>query len=50
MLFRSLVAHPQVAGVMFTGSTEVARIIARSTSQRLSPAGRPIVLIAETGG
>ena len=46
----ALVAHPQVAGVMFTGSTEVARIIARSTSQRLSAAGQPIVLIAETGG
>ncbi|GGH61243.1 bifunctional protein PutA [Comamonas phosphati] len=46
----ALVAHPQVAGVMFTGSTEVARIIARQLSARLSPSGRPIPLIAETGG
>ncbi|MBV2163214.1 MAG: bifunctional proline dehydrogenase/L-glutamate gamma-semialdehyde dehydrogenase PutA, partial [Comamonas sp.] len=46
----ALVAHPQVAGVMFTGSTEVARIIARQLAQRLSPAGQPIPLIAETGG
>jgi RHH-type proline utilization regulon transcriptional repressor/proline dehydrogenase/delta 1-pyrroline-5-carboxylate dehydrogenase len=46
----ALVAHPQVAGVMFTGSTEVARIIARQLAQRLSPSGRPIPLIAETGG
>ncbi len=46
----ALVAHPQVAGVMFTGSTEVARIIARTLAQRLSPNGHPIPLIAETGG
>ncbi|HQQ70280.1 MAG TPA: L-glutamate gamma-semialdehyde dehydrogenase, partial [Alicycliphilus sp.] len=46
----ALVAHPQVAGVMFTGSSEVARIIARQLSQRLSPNGHPIPLIAETGG
>jgi RHH-type proline utilization regulon transcriptional repressor/proline dehydrogenase/delta 1-pyrroline-5-carboxylate dehydrogenase len=46
----ALVAHPQVAGVMFTGSTEVARIIARQLAQRLSPSGQPIPLIAETGG
>lgn len=46
----ALVAHPQVAGVMFTGSTEVARIIAKQLAQRLSPSGQPIPLIAETGG
>ena len=46
----ALVAHPQVAGVMFTGSTEVARLIARQLSTRLSPNGHPIPLIAETGG
>ena len=46
----ALVAHAQVAGVMFTGSTEVARLIARQLSRRLSPAGRTIPLIAETGG
>ncbi len=46
----ALVAHPQVAGVMFTGSTEVARLIARQLARRLSPSGHPIPLIAETGG
>ena len=46
----TLVAHPRVHGVMFTGSTEVARLIAGTLSQRLSPEGRPIPLIAETGG
>ncbi|WP_323032204.1 trifunctional transcriptional regulator/proline dehydrogenase/L-glutamate gamma-semialdehyde dehydrogenase [Brachymonas denitrificans] len=46
----ALVAHPAVGGVMFTGSTEVARIIARQLAQRLSPNGQPIPLIAETGG
>jgi RHH-type proline utilization regulon transcriptional repressor/proline dehydrogenase/delta 1-pyrroline-5-carboxylate dehydrogenase len=45
-----LVAHPLVAGVMFTGSTEVARLIAQTLSQRLSRQGRSIPLIAETGG
>jgi RHH-type transcriptional regulator, proline utilization regulon repressor / proline dehydrogenase / delta 1-pyrroline-5-carboxylate dehydrogenase len=43
----ALVAHPQVAGVVFTGSTEVARSINRT----LAAKGGPIVpLIAETGG
>ncbi|OZB71292.1 MULTISPECIES: trifunctional transcriptional regulator/proline dehydrogenase/L-glutamate gamma-semialdehyde dehydrogenase [unclassified Thiomonas] len=46
----ALVAHPAVAGVMFTGSTEVAQLISRTVSKRLSPQGRSIVLIAETGG
>ena len=46
----ALVAHPLVAGVMFTGSTEVARIIAQTLARRLSPQGRCIPLIAETGG
>ncbi len=46
----ALVAHPQVAGVMFTGSTEVARLIAQTLSGRLSLQGRSIPLIAETGG
>ena len=46
----ALVAHPRVAGVMFTGSTEVARLINRQLSTRLSPSGQPIPLIAETGG
>ncbi len=42
----ALVADPRVAGVAFTGSTEVAAIIARTLASRL-----PLVpLIAETGG
>ncbi|HEY0270536.1 MAG TPA: trifunctional transcriptional regulator/proline dehydrogenase/L-glutamate gamma-semialdehyde dehydrogenase [Sphingomonas sp.] len=46
----ALVAARQTAGVMFTGSTEVARLIQRQLATRLSPAGKPIPLIAETGG
>jgi RHH-type transcriptional regulator, proline utilization regulon repressor / proline dehydrogenase / delta 1-pyrroline-5-carboxylate dehydrogenase len=46
----ALVAAPETAGVMFTGSTDVARLIQRELATRLSPAGRPIPLIAETGG
>ncbi|PXA83444.1 trifunctional transcriptional regulator/proline dehydrogenase/L-glutamate gamma-semialdehyde dehydrogenase [Nostoc sp. 3335mG] len=46
----ALVGAPEVAAVMFTGSTEVARIIQRTLARRLSPEGRPIPLIAETGG
>jgi RHH-type proline utilization regulon transcriptional repressor/proline dehydrogenase/delta 1-pyrroline-5-carboxylate dehydrogenase len=43
----ALVAHRDVAGVVFTGSTEVARSINRT----LAAKDRPIVpLIAETGG
>ncbi|MFO1313473.1 MAG: bifunctional proline dehydrogenase/L-glutamate gamma-semialdehyde dehydrogenase PutA [Burkholderiales bacterium] len=42
----ALVADPRIAGVLFTGSTEVARIIARS----LAPRTDDPVLIAETGG
>jgi RHH-type transcriptional regulator, proline utilization regulon repressor / proline dehydrogenase / delta 1-pyrroline-5-carboxylate dehydrogenase len=46
----ALVAAPQTAGVMFTGSTEVARLIQAQLAERLSVHGRPIPLIAETGG
>ena len=46
----ALVAAPETAGVMFTGSTEVARMIQAQLAERLSPAGKPIPLIAETGG
>ncbi|RFB81239.1 trifunctional transcriptional regulator/proline dehydrogenase/L-glutamate gamma-semialdehyde dehydrogenase [Methylovirgula sp. 4M-Z18] len=46
----ALVAAPEVAGVMFTGSTEVARLIQAQLAGRLSAAGKPIPLIAETGG
>ncbi|MFP5078578.1 trifunctional transcriptional regulator/proline dehydrogenase/L-glutamate gamma-semialdehyde dehydrogenase [Rhizobium sp. YIM 134829] len=46
----ALVGADGVAGVMFTGSTEVARLIQAQLANRLSPQGRPIPLIAETGG
>lgn len=47
---QSLVGNAAVAGVVFTGSTEVAQSINRQLAQRLNPDGRPPVLIAETGG
>jgi RHH-type proline utilization regulon transcriptional repressor/proline dehydrogenase/delta 1-pyrroline-5-carboxylate dehydrogenase len=43
----ALVAHPDVAGVVFTGSTEVARAINRALAARDGPI---VPLIAETGG
>jgi RHH-type proline utilization regulon transcriptional repressor/proline dehydrogenase/delta 1-pyrroline-5-carboxylate dehydrogenase len=43
----SLVAHPQVAGVVFTGSTETGRAINRALAARDGPI---VPLIAETGG
>ena len=46
----ALTGHPGVGGVMFTGSTSVARAIQRSLAPHLRPDGHPIPLIAETGG
>ncbi|MFN4135569.1 MAG: bifunctional proline dehydrogenase/L-glutamate gamma-semialdehyde dehydrogenase PutA [Novosphingobium sp.] len=46
----ALVAAPETAAVLFTGSTEVGRLIQRQLAGRLSASGRPIPLIAETGG
>jgi RHH-type proline utilization regulon transcriptional repressor/proline dehydrogenase/delta 1-pyrroline-5-carboxylate dehydrogenase len=46
----ALVADARVQGVVFTGSTAVARLIQRRLAERLTSAGRPIPLIAETGG
>ncbi len=46
----ALVGHAKTAGVLFTGSTEVAQIIQRALAARLSAEGRAIPLIAETGG
>ncbi len=43
----SLVADPRIAGVAFTGSTEVAQLINRSLAARDGPIP---ALIAETGG
>jgi len=45
-----LVGDARVQGVLFTGSTEVARILQRTLADRLGPAGAPVPLIAETGG
>ncbi len=45
-----LVGDARVQGVVFTGSTEVARIIQRSLAKRAGRGGRAIPLIAETGG
>ncbi len=43
----ALTVHPAVAGVAFTGSTEVARIINRALAAKDGPI---VPLIAETGG
>jgi RHH-type proline utilization regulon transcriptional repressor/proline dehydrogenase/delta 1-pyrroline-5-carboxylate dehydrogenase len=43
----ALVAHPAIAGVVFTGSTEVARAINRTLAAKDGPI---VPLIAETGG
>lgn len=45
-----LVAAPETAGVVFTGSTGVARTIQASLAGRVSPGGAPIPFVAETGG
>ena len=45
-----LTADPRVQGVMFTGSTEVARLIQGTLAQRLGRHGQPVPLVAETGG
>ncbi len=46
----ALVGDARIAGVMFTGSTAVARRIARVLAGRLDARGMPLPLIAETGG
>ena len=46
----ALVAAPQTMGVMFTGSTDVARLIQRELAGRTLPSGAPIPFVAETGG
>ena len=43
----ALVEHPSIAGVVFTGSTEVARLINRALAAKDGPI---VPLIAETGG
>ncbi|MCP5270684.1 MAG: trifunctional transcriptional regulator/proline dehydrogenase/L-glutamate gamma-semialdehyde dehydrogenase [Burkholderiaceae bacterium] len=46
----ALVADARVRGVLFTGSTEVARLLQRALAGRLNSDGQPVPLIAETGG
>ncbi|HEV3104526.1 MAG TPA: trifunctional transcriptional regulator/proline dehydrogenase/L-glutamate gamma-semialdehyde dehydrogenase [Trinickia sp.] len=46
----ALVADARTRAVMFTGSTEVARLINKTLAERLDADGKPIPLIAETGG
>jgi RHH-type proline utilization regulon transcriptional repressor/proline dehydrogenase/delta 1-pyrroline-5-carboxylate dehydrogenase len=46
----ALVAHPQVRGVLFTGSTEVARRLHTALAGRVGEDGQPVPLVAETGG
>ncbi|MFT3972270.1 MAG: trifunctional transcriptional regulator/proline dehydrogenase/L-glutamate gamma-semialdehyde dehydrogenase [Amaricoccus sp.] len=46
----ALVGDDRIQAVMFTGSTGVARLIQAQLAPRTSPEGRPIPLIAETGG
>ena len=45
-----LVADARVAGVAFTGSTEVAQSINRVLARRAAEEGRELALVAETGG
>ncbi len=45
-----MVADARVQGVMFTGSTEVARQLQHTLADRLGPTGAPVPLVAETGG
>jgi RHH-type proline utilization regulon transcriptional repressor/proline dehydrogenase/delta 1-pyrroline-5-carboxylate dehydrogenase len=46
----ALVGDPRVCGVVFTGSTAVARLIQRQLAQRVDGNGKPVPFIAETGG
>ncbi|MGJ4948079.1 trifunctional transcriptional regulator/proline dehydrogenase/L-glutamate gamma-semialdehyde dehydrogenase [Bradyrhizobium sp. HKCCYLS20291] len=46
----TLVGDARVQGVMFTGSTEVARLIQRQLAERVGAHRQPVPLIAETGG
>ena len=46
----ALVGDPRIEGVLFTGSTEVARLLQKSLAGRLGGHGRPVPLVAETGG
>lgn len=45
-----IVADPRITAVLFTGSTDVARLIQKQLAGRLNPDGSPVPFIAETGG
>ena len=45
-----LAGDQRIQGLLFTGSTAVARILQRNLADRLGPTGQPLPLIAETGG
>jgi RHH-type proline utilization regulon transcriptional repressor/proline dehydrogenase/delta 1-pyrroline-5-carboxylate dehydrogenase len=45
-----LAGDARVGGVVFTGSTAVAKLIQRQLAERTGPDGAPVPLIAETGG
>ncbi|GAB3046520.1 trifunctional transcriptional regulator/proline dehydrogenase/L-glutamate gamma-semialdehyde dehydrogenase [Acinetobacter apis] len=45
-----LSADARIHGIMFTGSTEVAKILQKTVAKRVTPHGQPVTLIAETGG
>jgi len=46
----ALVGDSGTCGVIFTGSTDVARLIAKQLAERTLPDGRPVPFVAETGG
>jgi RHH-type transcriptional regulator, proline utilization regulon repressor / proline dehydrogenase / delta 1-pyrroline-5-carboxylate dehydrogenase len=45
-----LAGDRRIQGLIFTGSTAVARTLQRNLADRLGPTGQPLPLIAETGG
>jgi len=45
-----IIADARIQGVMFTGSTEVARLLQQSLVGRVGAGGAAVPLIAETGG
>ncbi len=47
---QALIEDARVQGVMFTGSTETAKVLQAALAQRLNAHGQPVPLIAETGG
>ena len=46
----ALVAAPETQAVVFTGSTNTARLIQQQLAGRLTTSGAPIPFVAETGG